>query len=445
MVDGWRLAVFRARSRINFGLSPSFNKLYKIQTSVNRQPPTVNRQPSTVNRQPSTEMNHRQLFFQHVAQTSPAPLALEIEKAEGVWLYDVSGKKYLDAIGGISVCNTGHRHPEVVKAVKEQADRFLHVLVYGEFIQSPQVLYAQLLAENLPSALQSVFFTNSGTEATEGAMKLAKRVTGRTEIAGFDYSYHGSTQGALSIMGDEYWRNAFRPLLPGISHLRYNNEDDLTFITEKTACVIAETVQAENGVIKPVNDWMKKLRERCDATGALLILDEIQVGFGRTGTLWGFQQYGIVPDIILLGKALGGGLPLGAFISSKNMMDSFTDQPVLGHISTFGGHPLSCAAGLAAMKVLLKENLIDQVAEKEKRFRQLLVHDSIKSLRTAGLLIAVEFENFDTNKKIIDACISKGLLTDWFLFASNCLRIAPPLTISFSEIEEICRIILSNL
>jgi acetylornithine/N-succinyldiaminopimelate aminotransferase len=390
-------------------------------------------------------MNQRELFFKHLGQTSPAPLGLEIVRAEGVYLYDVSGKKYLDAIGGISVCNTGHRHPEVVRAIKDQADRYLHILVYGELIQSPQVEYAHLLTQHLPEKLQSVFFTNSGTEATEAAMKLAKRVTGRMEIVGFEYSYHGSTQGALSVMGDEYWRNAFRPLLPGVSHLRYNNLADLDLITEKTACVIAETVQAENGVIKPSKEWIQELRKKCDETGTLLILDEIQVGFGRTGTRWGFEQYGIVPDILLLGKALGGGLPLGAFIAAKTIMDSFTEQPVLGHITTFGGHPLSCAAGLAAMKVLLKEKLVVSVAEKEKLFLKLLVHPSIKFVRSAGLLIAVEFENFETNKRVIDNCIRDGLLTDWFLFASNCLRIAPPLTISFSEIEEICRIILMNV
>jgi acetylornithine/N-succinyldiaminopimelate aminotransferase len=389
-------------------------------------------------------MTQKELFFRHLAQTSPNPLGLEIVRAEGLYLFDGSGKKWLDAIGGISVCNTGHRHPEVIAAIRDQADRYLHLLVYGELVQSPQVAYAHLLAQHLPENLQSVFFTNSGTEATEGAMKLAKRVSGRTEIAGFEKSYHGSTQGALSLMGDEYWRNAFRPLLPGISHLKYNDPADLERITEKTACVIAETVQAENGVIRPDPAWIKALRKKCDDTGALLVLDEIQVGFGRTGSLWGFEQYGIVPDIMLLGKALGGGLPLGAFIASKALMDSFTSQPVLGHITTFGGHPLSCAAGLAALNVLLRDKLADQVAEKEKLFRERLVHPSIKSVRTAGLLIAVEFENFEANKRIIDRCIDAGLLTDWFLFATNCLRIAPPLTISLTEIEEICRIILLN-
>jgi len=387
-------------------------------------------------------MNQRELFYKHLAQTSPAPLGLEIVRAEGLYLYDGVGNKWLDAIGGISVCNTGHRHPDVVAAIKDQADRFLHLLVYGELIQSPQVDYAHWLAQHLPEKLQSVYFTNSGAEATEGAMKLAKRVSGRTEMIGFEKSYHGSTQGALSLMGDEYWRNAFRPLLPGISHLRYNDFNDLERITEKTACVIAETVQAENGVIRPVHGWMKALRKKCDDTGALLILDEIQVGFGRTGTLWGFEQYDIEPDIILLGKALGGGLPLGAFISSKSLMDAFISQPVLGHITTFGGHPLSCAAGLAAQKVLLKENLVSLVAEKEKLFKERLIHPSIRSVRTAGLLIAVEFNSFEKNKKVIDTCVHAGLLTDWFLFATNCLRIAPPLTVTLAEIEEICRIIL---
>jgi len=390
-------------------------------------------------------MLQRELFFKHLAQTSPAPLGLEIIRAEGLYLYDVTGKKYLDAIGGISVCNTGHRHPDVISAIKDQSDRYLHVLVYGELIQSPQVEYAHMLAGYLPEKLQSVYFTNSGTEATEGAMKLAKRVTGRTEIVGFEYSYHGSTQGALSLMGDEYWRNAFRPLLPGISHLKYNNLADLDRITEKTACVFAETVQAENAVIKPSKEWIRALRKKCDEAGALLVLDEIQVGFGRTGSLWGFEQYGIVPDILLLGKALGGGLPLGAFVSSKTLMDSFTHQPVLGHITTFGGHPLSCAAGLAAMKVLHREKLVDSVAEKENLFQERLVHPSIKSVRSAGLLIAVEFGNFEINKRIIDGCIQDGLLTDWFLFAPACLRIAPPLTIALEEVEEICRILLLNI
>jgi acetylornithine/N-succinyldiaminopimelate aminotransferase len=386
--------------------------------------------------------NHR-LFLRHVAQTSPNPLGLEIVRAEGLYLYDAAGKEYLDLIGGISVCNTGHRHPRVVQAIKDQADRYLHLLVYGELVQSPQVDYATLLAAHLPPSLDSVYFTNSGTEATEGAMKLAKRLTGRPEIVAFNQSYHGSTQGALSVMGDEYWRNAFRPLLPGIRHVEYNTPAALDAITTQTACVIAETVQAERGVFTPDRDWLHKLRQRCDATGALLILDEIQTGFGRTGTLWGFQHYDVLPDILLLGKALGGGLPMGAFIAGRQRMGSLTGDPVLGHITTFGGHPLCCAAGLASFRVLLESGWIEEVARKEALFRRLLVHPAIKTVRSSGLLIAVEFDDFEHNKRIIDACITAGLLTDWYLFAPECLRIAPPLSITEEQIQKACSIILS--
>jgi acetylornithine/N-succinyldiaminopimelate aminotransferase len=390
-------------------------------------------------------MNQRELFFRHLAQTSSAPLALEIVKAEATYLYDAAGKKYLDLIGGISVCNMGHRHPKVVEAIKKQADEYLHVLVYGEFIQSPQVQYATLLAENLPSSLNSVYFTNSGAEAVEGAMKLAKRVTGRTQVIAFKDSYHGSTQGALSIIGDEYWRNAYRPLLPDILHLDYNSLESLESITEKTAAVFAETIQAEKGVYAPTKDWMKALRKKCTETGTLLILDEIQAGFGRTGSLWGFEQFDIVPDILLLGKALGGGMPLGAFIADRKQMYQLTENPLLGHITTFGGHPVSCAAGMAAMKALLEESWIRQVKEKEALFKKLLVHNKIKAVRTAGLLIAVEFENFETNKKIIDRCIADGLLTDWFLFSPQCMRIAPPLIITEEEIKKACEVILKAI
>ena len=300
-------------------------------------------------------MNQRELFLRHVAQTSPTPLALEIVKAEGCILYDADGKEYLDLIGGISVANIGHRHPKVIEAIQKQLEAYLHIMVYGEFIETPQVQYAKLLTDHLPASLNSVYFTNSGTEATEGAMKLAKRVTGRTQIIAFNNSYHGSTQGALSVMGDEYWRNAFRPLLPDVLHLEYNSFESLNEITEQTACVIAETVQAEAGIIVPAKEWMQALRKKCTETGTLLILDEIQAGFGRTGKLWGFEHFDIVPDILLLGKALGGGMPLGAFIADKKLMDAFTNNPVLGHITTFGGHPVCCAAGMAAMKVLLEE------------------------------------------------------------------------------------------
>ena len=382
------------------------------------------------------------LFLRHVAQTSPSPLGLEIVKAEGCYLYDRSGKAYLDLIGGISVCNIGHRHPKVVEAVKDQADRYLHLLVYGELIQTPQVEYATALAAHLPPSLDSVYFTNSGAEATEGAMKLAKRVTGRPEIVAFHQSYHGSTQGALSVMGDEYWRNAFRPLLPGIRHAVYNSREALEAITDRTACVIAETVQAERGVYAPDVSWMESLRRRCDDTGAMLVLDEIQTGFGRTGTLWGFERYGIVPDIVLVGKALGGGLPMGAFIAGRERMWALTGDPVLGHITTFGGHPLCCAAGLASFGVLLESDWVAAVVQKEALFRRRLVHPSMKAVRSCGLLIAVEFDSWETNKRVIDTCISGGVLTDWYLFAPQCLRIAPPLNITPAQIEEACEKIL---
>ncbi|MBS1599431.1 MAG: aspartate aminotransferase family protein [Bacteroidetes bacterium] len=389
-------------------------------------------------------MNQRELFFRHVAQTSHAPLGLEIIRAEGVDLYDMHGKKYTDLIGGISVCNTGHRHPKIVEAIKEQADKYLHLLVYGEFIQSPQVQYATLLAKHLPPSLNSVYFTNSGTEATEGAMKLAKRITGRSNMVAFKQSYHGSTQGSLSLMGDEYWRNAFRPLLPGILHASFNDMSSLDLIDNNTACVIVETIQAERGVNAGQQSWLQALQQKCNTSGTLLIVDEIQTGFGRTGSLWNFQQMDITPDILLLGKALGGGMPLGAFIADKIMMSALAEAPVLGHITTFGGHPVCCAAGMASLNILLKENWIQEVFEKEKCFKKLLVHPKIKSVRSAGLLIAIEFENFETNKKIIDNCIEHGVLTDWFLFAPHCMRIAPPLTISMSEIEKASEIILAS-
>ncbi len=385
-------------------------------------------------------MTNREIFLQHVGQTSDAPLALEIVKAEGCTLYAADGKEYIDLIGGISVCNVGHRHPKVIEAIKRQLDNYLHIMVYGELVQSPQVEYAKALTQHLPPSLNSVFFTASGSEATEGAMKLAKRFTGRTQIISFKNSYHGSTQGALSVMGSEYWQQAFRPLLPGITQLNYNSFEDLENITEQTACVIAETVQSEAGVIIPQNNWLKALREKCTETGTLLVLDEIQCGFGRNGTLWAFEQFGVVPDILLLGKALGGGMPLGAFIADKKIMTSLTHDPVLGHINTFGGHPVCCAAGLAAYNVLLEEKLVENVKEKEQLFLSLLSASSL-TVRSCGLMMAVEFENFEVNKKIIDALIEQGIFTDWFLFAANCLRIVPPLTITTKEIRRSCELI----
>lgn len=388
-------------------------------------------------------MNQRELFLKHVAQTSPSPLALEIVKAEGALLYDAAGKEYIDLIGGISVANVGHRHPKVIEAIQKQLDAYLHIMVYGEFVESPQVQYAKLLTDHLPASLNSVYFTNSGAEAVEGAMKLAKRVTNRTQIIAFTNSYHGSTQGALSIMGDEYWRNAFRPLLPDVLHLVYNSFESLNEITERTACVIAETVQAEAGIIVPSVEWMQALRKRCSETGTLLVLDEIQTGFGRTGKLWGFENFGIVPDILLLGKALGGGMPLGAFIAGRKLMYTLTEAPVLGHITTFGGHPVCCAAGMAAMKALLEESMIQTVKQKEQLFRSLLVSPKIKAIRSFGVWLAVEFDSFETNKKVIDSCIQRGVLTDWFLFASGCLRISPPLVITDEEVRKASDLIIT--
>jgi len=387
-------------------------------------------------------LTQRELFLRHVAQTSSAPLALEIIKADCATLYDAAGKEYIDLIGGISVANIGHRHPKVIEAIQKQLDAYLHIMVYGEFVEAPQVQYAKLLTEYLPSALNAVYFTNSGAEAVEGAMKLAKRVTNRTQIIAFNHSYHGSTQGALSIIGDEYWRNAFRPLLPDVLHLAYNNFDSLNEISGQTACVIAETVQAEAGIKVPDTAWIQALRKKCTETGTLLILDEIQAGFGRTGKLWGFEHFDIVPDVLLLGKALGGGMPLGAFIADKKLMDAFTDNPVLGHITTFGGHPVCCAAGMAGMKALLEEGWIGTVKGKEELFTSLLVHPKIKAVRSFGLWMAVEFDSFETNKKLIDKCIEAGVLTDWFLFASDCLRISPPLIISEGQIKKSCEVII---
>lgn len=387
-------------------------------------------------------MNQRELFLRHIAQTSPEPLALEIVKADCCILYDAKGKEYIDLIGGISVANIGHRHPKVIEAIQKQSDAYLHIMVYGEFVETPQVQYAKLLVDNLPAALNAVYFTNSGAEAVEGAMKLAKKATNRTQIIAFNHSYHGSTQGALSVMGDEYWRNAFRPLLPDVLHLEYNSFASIAAITGQTACVIAETVQAEAGIIAPSKEWIQAVREKCTATGTLLILDEIQTGFGRTGKLWGFENFGIVPDVLLLGKALGGGMPLGAFISDKKMMDTLTDNPVLGHITTFGGHPVCCAAGLAATKALLEEGWMETVGQKEKLFQSFLVHSKIRTVRSFGLWMAVEFNSFETNKAIIDKCIRDGVLTDWFLFAPHCLRISPPLIISEKQVANACEVIV---
>jgi acetylornithine/N-succinyldiaminopimelate aminotransferase len=390
-------------------------------------------------------MNTRQLFQQHIAQTSDAPIGLNIVSASGNYLYGADGKPYLDFIGGISVCNIGHRHPDVVAAIKKQADNYLHIMVYGELIQNPQVHYAQLLTQHLPKNLDCVYFTNSGAEAVEGAIKLSRRITGRPDIIACNKSYHGSTTGALSLIGDEYWRNAFRPLMPGVWHYDYNSDELIENINENTACVVIETVQAEAGVIEPRTEWLQKLRKACTEKGTLLIFDEIQCGFGRTGKLWGFEHYDVVPDILLLGKALGGGMPLGAFISSHQNMQTLTNNPVLGHITTFGGHPVCCAAGMAAFKVLLDETITEQVATKEQLFHSLLKHGSVKALRSKGLLMAIELQNPEHVIQTLKRCMDKGLFSDWFLFAPDCVRIAPPLTITEDEIKKGCAIILESL
>ncbi len=390
-------------------------------------------------------MDLRQLFLRHVAQTSPTPAGLEITKACGSYLYDVAGNAYLDLIGGISVCNVGHCHPVVIAAIKQQAEQYLHVMVYGETIQSPQVQYAHALTEILPAPLDCVYFTNSGAEATEGALKLARRVTGRADIISCNSSYHGNTLGALSVMGDEYWRNAFRPLMPGVRRYDYNGQQLIDAINDQTACVIIETIQAEAGVICPDEGWIRTLRKKCTETGALLIMDEIQCGFGRTGTNWGFEHYDIVPDVVLLGKALGGGMPLGAFVAAREHMQALTVNPVLGHLTTFGGHPVSCAAGLAALQVLENEQLVSAVMAKEQLFLHLLKHTRIKEVRSKGLLIAVELDDEAHVAVVLQRCLQQGVFSDWFLFAPGCIRIAPPLTISEAEIRYGCTVLLGCL
>jgi acetylornithine/N-succinyldiaminopimelate aminotransferase len=390
-------------------------------------------------------ISQRQLFLNHVAQTSDAPLALEIESAEGVYLTDVSGKKYLDLISGISVSNIGHRHPRVVEAIKNQADKYLYLMVYGEYIQSPQVAYAKLLTSHLPENLNTVYFTNSGSEANEGALKLAKRYTGRTEIISFANAYHGSTHGSLSVMGSEDFKNAYRPLLPDVKILEFNNEKDLENISSKTACVIVEPIQSEAGIVVPENDFLIKLRKQCDETGTLLIFDEIQTGFGRTGSLFAFEKYNVIPDILTIAKGMGGGMPIGAFVSSNNIMSTLTNNPVLGHITTFGGHAICCAAAKATLEVLLEEDLASKVSVKENIFLSLLKHPAIKKVRSAGLLIAVEFEDAVKAKKIIDKTIEKGVITDWFLFNAHSMRIAPPLIIQEDQIKEACAVIIESI
>ena len=389
-------------------------------------------------------ISNRQLFLRHLAQTSDAPLALEIEKAEGIYLYDTDCRKYIDLISGIAVSNLGHRHPNVMRAIAEQSEKYLHTLVYGEFVLSPQVKLATKLSELLPETLNCAYFVNSGTEATEGAIKLAKRFTGRKNLVSFKNAYHGSTHGALSLMSDEYFTAAYRPLLPGVSYLEFNNFDDLLSIDENCAAVIVEPIRAEGGVELPVENYLKALRERCTEVGALLIFDEIQVGCGRTGKMFAFEHYNVVPDVLLLAKGFGGGMPIGTFISSREIMSSLTHDPVLGHITTFGGHPLSAAAALATINTLSEnyKDLIATVPEKENLFKSLLKENpKIKEIRSAGLFMALQLDNFEQLAKVIRNCIDNGLITDWFLFNASAMRIAPPLIISETEIVRACEII----
>lgn len=391
-------------------------------------------------------ISNRQLFLNHVAQVSPKPMALEIESAKGIYLYDTQGKSYIDFISGISVSNIGHCHPNVVNAIKEQSEKYMHLMVYGEYVQAPQVQVAKLLVDHLPKNLNSVFYTNSGTEATEGALKLAKRVTGKTEIICFKDSYHGSSHGALSVMGNEEFKQAFRPLLPDVKILPYNNIEEVKKnITSKTACVILEIVQSETGYTVANNDFLKAIREKCNEHCALLIIDEIQNGFGRSGTLFAFEQTGIVPDILLLAKGMGGGMPIGCFVSSQKLLNEFTHNPVLGNINTFGGNAVCCAAAYASLQTILNEKLFAEVEKKSNLIKSLLVHPKIKSVKGKGLMLSVEFENTDLNFKIIETCVNKGLIVDWFLFNTFSMRIAPPLIITEEEIKIACGIILESI
>ena len=390
-------------------------------------------------------LSTRQLFLLNTAQTSSFPRLLEIERAEGMFLYDAAGKKYMDLVSGFAVSNTGHRHPEVVKAIKDQVDKYLHLTVYGEYIQSPQVKFAEKLVSVLPTSLSSVYFVNSGAEATEGAMKLAKRFTGRSKIIACNNSYHGSTQGALSVMGNEYYKQAYRPLLPGINFIEFKNPDHLDQINSETAAVILETIQGEAGIRVPDAQYMQNLRKRCTETGALLILDEIQSGFGRTGAMFGFEHFKLVPDILLLAKGMGGGMPIGAFISSQNIMSVLKENPILGHITTFGGHPVSCAAGLANLEVIIKENLFKDVPAKELLFRECLQHPEIREIRGKGLMLSAQLESFEQVENVCKRCMENGIIIDWFLHCDTAMRIAPPLIITEKEIRKACEVIVEAI
>lgn len=385
------------------------------------------------------------VFLNNLAQTTPYPYNITIEKAEGVYLYAPDGKRYLDMISGIGVSNLGHRHPHVVKAIKDQLDKHLHVMVYGEFIQHSPNALAQKLTNLLPPTLNCCYWVNSGTEANEGALKLAKRVTGRTEIISMRKSYHGSTHGSLSVSGNEVKKSAFRPLLPDVRFITFNSLDGLEHISNKTACVIIETVQGDAGVRVPAKAYMKALRKKCDEHNVLLIFDEIQCGMGRTGTLFAFEQFDVVPDILTIGKAFGGGLPIGAFIADQRLMKSLTYDPPLGHITTFGGNPVCCAAALATLEVIEQENLLATVEQKGVLIQSLLQHPKIKEIRRFGLLFAIDFETAEEVNRIVEYAKNKGVICYWFLSHPNSFRIAPPLTISEEEIREACTIIVEAI
>ncbi len=390
------------------------------------------------------QLSQRALFLHHLAQTSPAPMALEVSHAEGVWIYGTQGEKWLDLIAGIGVSSLGHRHPAVEAAVLQQLSKYWHQMVYGEYVLTPQVELATLIARHT-GGLDAVYLTNSGTEATEGAMKLAKRYTGRYKFVACQYAYHGSTQGAASLMWPTDFTQAYMPLLPGIDHIRFGNFDDLKRISCRHAAIILETVQAEAGIYTASESWWQALRRRCTETGTLLILDEIQAGCGRTGHLFAYQKYGILPDIVLLAKGFGGGMPIGAFVAKKEVMDCLSHNPVLGHITTYGGHPVCAAAAHATLQVLIGTDLITQIPQKETLFRQLLVHSRIREVRSAGLWLAVELTDFAEVQQVIQRCLQKGLITDWFLFNDRSLRIAPPLTITEEEIRWACARLLEAL
>lgn len=384
-------------------------------------------------------------FFMYQAQTTAHPLAMEVSHAIGSYIYDVKGNSHLDFVAGVSVCSLGHCHPKVTKAIKKQVEKYMHVMVYGEYIQEPAVEYSKLLASFLPAQLETTYLVNSGTEAIEGALKLARRATGRTQIVAAHHAYHGNTMGSLSVMGYEERKGAFRPLVPDVSFIHFNLESDLEKITEKTAAVLLETIQGGAGFIVPENNYLKKVRERCTEVGALLILDEIQPGFGRTGKLFAFQHFNCIPDILVMGKGMASGLPVGAFTASKTMMETLQVSPKLGHITTFGGNPVVAAASLATLKEITKRSLIPDTLKKEKLFRKLLKHQSIIEIRGKGLMLALIMKNEDTANQLVLSCAKNGLVLFWLLFESKAVRISPPLTISKKEIKKGCQIIIEAL